>query len=495
MSFYRKYRPQVFNEIDNAAVRDTLLSLLKKDKSELPHAFLFCGTRGTGKTTAARLVAKLFTCEHPKKTGEPCGTCEACLAIADGNFIDVLEIDAASNTGVDNIRDLRDKIQLTPSRSKWKVYIIDEVHMLSTGAFNALLKTLEEPPAHAVFVLATTDQHKVPPTIQSRCMTVVFKRPSLPEISGVLTRIAAAESIAITPEAVALVATAADGSFRDAVKLLEQVSLAGKQITPAVAEEMLALSGGETVQQLVTAVLERRAKDALLLIETAVGQGKDCKSLLAAVLERLEQLLKTQVITGVQTWPVADLTAAIRGFSQAYGDMRFTALPHLPIEVAVVEFCERVGGVAAVPVVPAPSAKPTPAPRTAPPSSGKSTAVPAAAPPPAAVTVTATVVPDTGDAVLPAAPGTIGDGLITLDKLQEYWKDVIESVKNVNHSAAGMLRSSRPKAVADGIVTIEAFYSFHQERLSETKTRDSVAGTLKKLFGAPVKVEVVLGKK
>jgi len=162
MSFYRIYRPQVFEEIDNIRVREKMLSLLSKPVSELPHAFLFSGSKGTGKTTAARLIAKLFNCEKLSKTKGPCGECTSCVSIAEGHNIDVLEIDAASNRGIDDVRALRDAIALTPMSGKIKVYVIDEVHMLTTEAFNALLKTLEEPPAHAVFILATTDPQKVP---------------------------------------------------------------------------------------------------------------------------------------------------------------------------------------------------------------------------------------------------------------------------------------------------------------------------------------------
>ncbi len=484
MSFYRKYRPRVFAELDNASVRDTLHSFLKKEKTELPHAFLFCGTRGTGKTTAARLIAKLFTCENPKKSGEPCGACEACVGIADGNYIDVLEIDAASNTGVDNIRDLRDKIMLSPSRGKWKVYIIDEVHMLSTGAFNALLKTLEEPPGHAVFILATTDQHKVPATIQSRCMTLVFKRPTLAEISGVLNRISASEKIDITPEAVDLIANIADGSFRDAVKLLEQVGLSANTVTRTEVENVLSMSNADTIVQFTDAVLKRQAKQALTLLNTAVTEGKDCKSFLTQVLAGLEQRLTAQVTGSAATgWVLTDLTDVIRKLSLAYGEMRYTSIPQLPIEIAVVEFCE-AGAVSKPKAVPPvlPPQKPAPVP-----SAPVAHAVPAAK--------SSVPAPTVREAVPEVEIAPISTGLITLEKLQEYWKEIIDAMKTVNHSAAGMLRSTRPKAVANGIVTIEAFYTFHQERLSDSKVKDGLAGTLKKLFGEPVKVEVVLGKK
>ena len=189
MAFYRTYRPQVIGEIDNKDVQKALLSLLSKDRKSLPHAFFFSGPKGSGKTTAARLIAKLFLCEKLGRLG-PCGSCPACASVTKGSAIDLIEIDAASNRGIDEIRSLRDGIGLSPSIGEFKVYIIDEVHMLTNEAFNALLKTLEEPPLHAVFVLATTDPQKVPSTILSRCMHIKFDRAGKKELVTVLQRIA-----------------------------------------------------------------------------------------------------------------------------------------------------------------------------------------------------------------------------------------------------------------------------------------------------------------
>ncbi|MEK7065675.1 MAG: DNA polymerase III subunit gamma/tau, partial [Patescibacteria group bacterium] len=189
MAFYRKYRPAVLSEVDNESVRAQLTSFLSKKKQDLPHAYLFTGPKGAGKTTAARLVAKIFNCEKPDKSGEPCGKCDACHLIAEARHLDVLELDAASNRGIDEIRALRDTIALAPSSAPYKIYIIDEVHMLTTEAFNALLKTLEEPPLHAVFVLATTDVHKVPATIISRCSHVSFARADPKALLNALRRI------------------------------------------------------------------------------------------------------------------------------------------------------------------------------------------------------------------------------------------------------------------------------------------------------------------
>ncbi len=467
MSFYRIYRPQVFEELDNVHVRDTLLSLLTKNKKDLPHAYLFSGPRGTGKTTAARLIAKLFQCEKPKKNGEPCGACDQCKAIAAGRAIDVIEIDAASNTGVDNIRDLREKIMLAPSVAKWKIYIIDEVHMLSTGAFNALLKTLEEPPEHAVFILATTDVQKVPITIQSRCLHVTFTRPSVTEIIEALKRIIEKEGITIDEEALTMIAHAADGSFRDAVKLLEQASFHKGNVTAAVVAGFLSLSDEKVTREFLIFLANKDAKKSLAVVQKLVSDGKDIKTFLITVLSELERLLIEQVQgKTIDPWDGITLRDAIRKLAAAYAEMKWVTIVPLPLELAVVEFCDEKTSVI----------------RTEGSHSMKIHEKDSSTPQPS------------GGSARNDTEGSLF-GLLTLEKLTECWRDFIEALKPYNHSVAGVLRSSRPKAVSGGIVTIEAFYKFHQEKLSELKTKEILAQVLKKLFGEKVKVEIVLGKK
>lgn len=437
MSFYRIYRPQIIEEIDNVAVREQLLSLLTKEKKQLPHAFLFTGPRGTGKTTAARIVAKLFNCTKPTKHG-PCGKCDQCISIADGRNLDVLEIDAASNRGIDEIRQLRDAINLSPSGAAFKVYIIDEVHMLTTEAFNALLKTLEEPPAHAVFVLATTDPQKVPATIKSRCVGITFHRATAAELAAALKRIVTAEKIKIDEPALTLLAASVDGSFRDAVKLLEQVSFHKGKISEDVVRSLTSLSDESIVAKFFESLAAKDGKTSLSVIEKLVADGKDIKSFLVDCLVYLHGKLIVGD-TGSQ-----DL---IHRFTEAYGLMKVSPIAELPLEVAVVEYC----GVSS----PLPPQQPQ----------------------------------------IPQPSSSPDFGLLTLEKLTEHWKDFIEELKPFNHSVAGVLRSARPKSVEHGIVTIEAFYPFHKDKLSESKTKDILIGVLKKLFGEKVKIEIVLGKK
>lgn len=461
MSFYRTYRPQTIDDIDNETVRERLHELLHKEKKELPHAYLFTGPKGSGKTTAARIVAKIFNCERLTKRDGPCGKCEQCISIARGNNLDVLEIDAASNRGIDDIRSLREQIGLAPVSGEYKVYIIDEVHMLTMEAFNALLKTLEEPPEHAVFVLATTDVHKVPATIQSRCTIIAFSRANREELLHAMSRIVRKEKIDIDKEAVALIAESADGSFRDGAKLLEQVSFHRGNITTSVVSQVLSLGEEGLLSRFMTHLSKRQSKEALGVIATLVEKGYDIKNFLVDVSRALERLLVAEALgQSVDPWTKNDLASAIRLFSEAFVSMKSVPIVQLPLELATVEFCSLAS------------------------ASGSERS-----------SDTTSENRISAEEDQRQAPSFADDGLLTLEKLQEHWPDVIASLKFYNHSVAGVLRSARPKSVARGIVTIEAFYKFHQEKLSEPKTREVLSATLKKLFGEKVKVEIILGKK
>jgi len=290
-ALYRKWRPKTFSDVvGQEHVTETLQRQVAEGR--LSHAYLFTGTRGTGKTTCAKILAKAVNCEHPEN-GNPCNKCSSCLGIESGGFLDVMELDAASNNGVDHVRALRDEAIYSPAQVKKRVYIIDEVHMLSIAAFNALLKILEEPPEHLMFILATTELHKVPATILSRCQRFAFRRILPREIVGRLNYIAEQEGIDLRPDGAELLAHVADGALRDALSLLDQCAAAGGTIDSAAVLDALGLAGNLQTAQLMDCVLRRDTKAALLLLHRLYGSGKD----VGAVLGELSALARDLLIS------------------------------------------------------------------------------------------------------------------------------------------------------------------------------------------------------
>lgn len=460
MSFYRTYRPQLISEIDNIHVREQLLSLLKKDRSELPHAYLLTGPKGAGKTTTARILAKLYNCtKFSKKTG-PCGVCDSCQTIARGTHMDVLELDAASNRGIDEIRELRDRIALTPVSGVYKIYIIDEVHMLTSEAFNALLKTLEEPPKHAVFILATTDVGKVPATIKSRCIQIPFRKATQDELVSALQKIVEKEHINVDADAIAFIASIADGAFRDAVKLLEQVSFSPKKITLIAVTDMLATSDVAIRERFIQAISEKNQERALKLIDELVTNGKDIKQFTIDILKDSQNILFSEIKGGTMSWDSVSCRQFIILTISAFGQMKISPIAELPLELAVMEYC------------------------------GKDTVIQ----PKIQEQEKEAVVKEEKKPVT-SADGETDTGLVSIEKLVESWKEVIETVKPYNHSIAGVLRSVHPQALSGKTLIIGTQYAFHKDRLSEPKVRDILAVVLKKLFGVKLSVEIVLSPK
>lgn len=285
-ALYRKWRPRTFSDvIGQSHITETLQKQVAEGRTS--HAYLFTGTRGTGKTTCAKILAKAVNCEAPVN-GDPCCQCPACLGIENGNFLDVLELDAASNNGVDQVRALRDEAVYAPANVKKRVYIVDEVHMLSTPAFNALLKILEEPPEHLMFILATTELHKVPATILSRCQRFSFKRIMPRDIAGRLEYVAKQEGIGLTADGAELLSRLADGALRDGLSLLDQCAAAGGTVDSRSVLDALGLAGNLQTAQLLERVLARDAKAALLLLNQLYAGGKD----VGAVLGELSTLVR-----------------------------------------------------------------------------------------------------------------------------------------------------------------------------------------------------------
>lgn len=357
VALYRQWRPQDFDAlVGQKAVKTTLKNALASGK--IAHAYLFSGPRGTGKTSMARILAKALNCEQGP-TAEPCGQCGNCQRIVQGTSLDVIEIDAASNTSVDNIRDLREQVAFTPAESRYKVYIIDEVHMLSTGAFNALLKTLEEPPAHAVFILATTDPQKVPATIQSRCQRFEFRRVTVDEIAEHLAMVAAGSGIEADADALRLIAIQAEGGMRDALSLLDQCGVMAKRVTVATVREVLGIVGREALHELTSAIGRRQLPQALATLNLLLEQGKDVKQVLTELIEYLRALVLYLAVPDYEEIYLTDTKEALAELAPLFGrdrllaaeerlhsaiqELRGSMRPRITAELCLLDLC-RVEG-------------------------------------------------------------------------------------------------------------------------------------------------------
>ncbi len=359
IALYRKWRPLVFEDVvEQEHVVNTLKNSITKDR--IGHAYLFCGTRGTGKTTMAKIFARAINCLSPKG-GDPCNECEICREILSGTILDVIEIDAASNNSVDNIREIRDEVVYTPSRSRYKVYIIDEVHMLSTGAFNALLKTLEEPPSHVVFILATTEPHKLPATILSRCQRFDFRRITKESIAERLDRIAKDSGTVLSEDAARLIASMSDGALRDAISILDQCISVGK--SEITYEDVLAVTGVANeafVSALVDAVAAKDVNGVLKLVGELVTEGKDIPNFVSDVVLYYRNILicsmtddpsKVLDLSGERLEAVKkqssryernQVISIIKELSALSASLKWAEHPRVMLEVSLLKLCEGI---------------------------------------------------------------------------------------------------------------------------------------------------------
>ncbi|WP_027397872.1 DNA polymerase III subunit gamma/tau [Anaerovibrio lipolyticus] len=357
MALYRKWRPDNFaNLVGQDHVSRTLANAIKSGR--IGHAYLFTGPRGTGKTSTARILAKALNCEHGPTT-EPCNKCEACQRINSGSSMDVFEVDAASNRGIDEIRDLRETVKFAPVNGRYKVYIIDEVHMLSRDAFNALLKTLEEPPAHVVFIMATTEVYKVPATIQSRCQRYDFKRITIEDIFNRLKTVVADMDIEVEDDALRMIAVKADGGMRDALSILDQcIALSEQSLTIDRVQQLLGLVGKEWLDKLVGALQSKDAAAVLTMVDEIIRTGKDLQQVLGELGIHFRGLMifkAAGLVDGVDYYSQTDesikkqaagftqeqIVWIIRRIHEATNEVKWSPQPRIAVEAALLEICQR----------------------------------------------------------------------------------------------------------------------------------------------------------
>ncbi len=489
---YRKYRPRVFADVYG---QDHVTSTLKNEIKEgrISHAYLFTGSRGTGKTTCAKILAKAVNCPNAVD-GEPCNACEICKGLDSGTIYDVVEIDAASNNGVDNIRDLREEVNYTPTRGKYRVYIIDEVHMLSTGAFNALLKTLEEPPAHVIFILATTEVHKLPATILSRCQRFDFKRIQPETMAVRLQQVAGLEGMELAPDAATLIARIADGALRDGLSILDQCAGRSKQITAQLVSEVAGLAGREALYRLSDAVLARDSSAAAEELAQLHENSYDMERLCVEMINHFRNFMMVKTVKksreliictddeykhieeSAGQFTLAQILRGLDLFQSTLVKIKGGATPRIEMEMAFVRLCEPKletdpdainqrlsaleravqNGVPAAPVKtvqsPAPAERPAPAQPTVPPTPqpAPTPAAPAPEPVPAAPAEpapTPMAEPAQPAAPLPQEPAppapSPAPAADSEQQLFMQWADLMEILHRTDIALFGVLNGSQ----------------------------------------------------
>ncbi|MGD2105250.1 MAG: DNA polymerase III subunit gamma/tau [Anaerolineae bacterium] len=533
-AIYRKWRPQTFEEIvgQEHVVRTLRNALLS---GRVHHAYLFAGPRGTGKTTTARLLAKAVNCLAPEEQ-RPCNECEICVAINEGRLIDLIEIDAASNTGVDDVRELRERIGFRPNEARYKVYVIDEVHMLSNAAFNALLKTLEEPPEHAIFVAATTEPRKIPPTVLSRCQRFDFHRISVSQMVERLAWLAEQEGIEAEHQALELMARQATGSMRDAESLLDQLASYDEGgITVNEMQAALGIGADETVTEISQALLEGDVAKGLEAINSAVDRGADPRQFARQMVEHLRALLLLRLESGVvpphipeallpslrdqaDAFSRRQLVRAVRLFNEASQETRGGWQPQLPLEMAFIEAVLHTGppvdpdegkgssagraganqdrtrarsrregsgrGVEASEAATSGTsggrrgATGTGSRREGDRDSKQSTQANSVREPPPTFQVSDSV-----------------DGPLSVQTVRDHWPDFLNALRPKDLKLEALMRSCDPVAVEDDVVVLSFSHKFHRTKVEEEKKRNLVEDVLSDLFGRQLRVRCVIDRR
>ena len=470
-TYYLKYRPQTIEELDIKEARESLSKILKSGK--VPHAFLFSGPKGIGKTSAARILAKVVNCEKPKTKGVPCNKCDQCKSITNGNNIDVIELDAASNRGIDDIRALREAVKLSAAKAKKKVYIIDEAHMLTLEASNALLKTLEEPPSHVIFILATTNPEKLIGTIRSRTTNINFRKAKKEEIMESLKRVSKGEKIKIDNSSLELIAEKANGSFRDAAKILEQIVTEKISFKKEKLEEYLSISKESEIEEFVNYLSEKNVKKLIDIIENVVDSGRSLSEFLENTLELLRKGLLEKVGIGEVKLDFLDkkeLLILFDLFSDAAENMKSSLIEQLPLEIAVIKWCSISD------------------------NEEKNNDILDEI-----IEEKKEINEDNQKKVVTKVEEVVIQTVISekdngkgLEVSEENWKSILAKVRPINTTIEALLRATKPINVNGNILNLGVFYKFHKERLEEIKNKKIFEDVVTEIFGKPIKLVCTL---
>ncbi|MEK7061375.1 MAG: DNA polymerase III subunit gamma/tau [Patescibacteria group bacterium] len=450
MTFYLKYRPQTLEDLDLDLVREQLKKIVSS--GNIPHAFLFAGPKGTGKTSAARIMAKIVNCESKNS---PCNKCQQCISIMKGNNIDVIELDAASNRGIDDVRVLRDTIKLSPAYAKKKVYIIDEAHMLTLEASNALLKTLEEPPDHVLFILATTNPEKLIETIRSRTTSIEFHKANPEETVRSLTNVVKGEKLKIDKDTLLSISKMSDGSFRDAVKILEQLVSQKIKLEKAEVEEYLFKKKAFNQKDFINILLAKDGNKALLEIDDFVKKGVGVENVIDSLIIVLRESLLVKVgLAGEEITNISkeELILLIELLLYARSQIALSPIEELPLEMAVIKWCGDG-------VVSNEELK----------TDGKETK-------------------EVEGIQKPAKNLTTKLSEITDD----VWKTILTTIRPINTSIEALLRAAKPVGYDGSNLTLGVYYRFHKERLEEVSHRKVLEDVLASILGSPIKVTCTL---